>query len=126
MHEQGGQFIDNYGWEQPKWFSSNGEKEKYSYRRNNSFDYVRKECENVQNNVGLLDLSTFAKFEISGYHSEVFLDRLCANLIPKNEGGIILTHLLNEKARIQSELTITRFSNNNFYVLYSPESEMSD
>ena len=126
LHEQGGQFIDNYGWEKPKWFSSNGEKEKYSYRRNNSFDYVRKECENVQNNVGLLDLSTFAKFEISGNHSEVFLDRLCANRIPKNEGGIILTHLLNEKARIQSELTITRFSNNNFYVLSSTASELRD
>ena len=37
--------------------------------------YVQKECENVQNNAGLLDLSTFAKYEISGKDSVSFLDR---------------------------------------------------
>ena len=104
----------------------NNEKENYSYRRNNSFDYVKKECLNVKNNVGLLDLSTFAKFEISGDNSEEFLDRLCANKIPKKEGSIVLTHILNAKGRIQSELTITRFANNTFYVLSSTASELRD
>ena len=35
-------------------------KEYYGYKRTNAFSYVQKECENVQNNVGILDLSTFA------------------------------------------------------------------
>ena len=48
-----------------------------------------------------------------------FLERLCANRIPKKDGSIILTHMLNSKGRIQSELTITRFPNNIFYVLSS-------
>ena len=126
LKDQGAQFIDNYGWEKPKWFSDNNEKENYSYRRNNSFNYVKNECENVYNNVGLLDLSTFAKYEISGRNSEQFLERLCANKIPQQEGSIILTHMLNEKGRIQSELTITRFPNNNFYVLSSTASEFRD
>jgi dimethylglycine dehydrogenase len=76
--------------------------------------------------VGLLDLSTFAKYEISGRNSEEFLERLCANKIPQQEGSIILTHMLNEKGRIQTELTITRFPNNNFYVLSSTTSEFRD
>ena len=126
LKDQGAQFIDNYGWEKPKWFSDNKEKENYSYRRNNSFNYVKTECENVYNNVGLLDLSTFAKYEISGNSSEQFLERLCANKIPQQEGSIILTHMLNEKGRIQTELTITRFPNNNFYVLSSTASEFRD
>ena len=126
LKDNGAQFIDNYGWEKPKWFSNNNEKEQYSYRRNNSFNYVRKECENVQKNVGLLDLSTFAKYEISGESSEEFLDRLCANKIPKKEGSIVLTHMLNEKGRIQSEITITRFKNNIFYILSSTASELRD
>ena len=66
LKNAGAQFIDNYGWEKPKWFSINNEKENYSYARNNSFNYVKNECENIKNNVGLLDLSTFAKYEISG------------------------------------------------------------
>ena len=126
LEEQGAQYIDNYGWEKPKWFSKNHEKENYSYKRNNSFNYVSKECENVQNNVGILDLSTFSKYEISGNDSEQFLERLCANKIPKKDGSIILTHMLNEKARIQSELTISRFPNNFFYVLSSTASELRD
>ena len=126
LKNQGAQFIDNYGWEKPKWFSLNGEKESYSYKRNNSFEYIKRECENIQNNVGILDLSTFAKYEISGEESENFLDRLTANKIPQSEGSIVLTHLLNEKGRIQSELTITRFSSNYFYVLSSTASELRD
>ena len=75
---------------------------------------------------GILDLSTFAKYEISGKDSETFLERLCANRIPKKDGSIILTHMLNSKGRIQSELTITRFPNNIFYVLSSTASEIRD
>ena len=126
LKNAGAQFIDNYGWEKPKWFSINNEKENYSYARNNSFNYVKNECENIKNNVGLLDLSTFAKYEISGENSEEFLERLCANKIPKKNGSIVLTHMLNAKGRIQSELTITRFPNNTFYVLSSTASELRD
>tara|TARA_Y100000590_G_scaffold22681_1_gene26138 strand:- start:5702 stop:8122 length:2421 start_codon:yes stop_codon:yes gene_type:complete len=126
LKKSGAQFIDNYGWEKPKWFSPNNEKENYSYKRNNSFAYVKHECENVEKNVGILDLSTFAKYQITGSDSENFLNRLCANQIPTNEGSIVLTHMLNDKARIQSEITVTRFANNFFYVLSSTASELKD
>ena len=76
-------YLDSFGWEKPSWFAKSGMKEEYSFKRSNAFTYVQKECENVQNNVGILDLSTFAKYEISGKDSESFLDRLCANRIPK-------------------------------------------
>ena len=101
-------------------------KEEYGFKRTNAFSYVQKECEGVQNNVGVLDLSTFAKYEISGKDSESFLDKLCANKIPKKDGSIVLSHMLNEKGRIQSELTITRLPNNIFYVLSSTASEIRD
>jgi len=126
LKESGAIYLDSYGWEKPCWFGKKGMKEEYSFKRTNAFSYVQKECENVQNNVGILDLSTFAKYEISGKNSESFLERLCANKIPKNDGSIILTHMLNSKGRIQSELTITRFPNNNFYVLSSTASEIRD
>ena len=120
------QYLDSYGWEKPIWFGKPGMKEEYSFKRSNAFPYVQKECENVQNNVGILDLSTFAKYEINGSNSEVYLNRLCANTIPKKDGGIILGHTLNNIGRIQSELTITRLSKDNFYVLSSTASEIRD
>jgi len=126
LKESGAMYLDSYGWEKPTWFAKSGMKEEYSFKRSNAFTYVQKECENIQNNVGILDLSTFAKYEISGKDSETFLERLCANRIPKKDGSIILTHMLNSKGRIQSELTITRFPNNLFYVLSSTASEIRD
>jgi len=126
LKELGAMYLDSYGWEKPCWFAKKGMKEEYGFKRTNAFTYVQKECENVQNNVGILDLSTFAKYEISGKDSETFLERLCANRIPKKDGSIILTHMLNSKGRIQSELTITRFPNNIFYVLSSTASEIRD
>jgi len=126
LKDLGAIYLDSYGWEKPCWFAKPGMREEYSFKRSNAFTYVQKECENVQNNVGILDLSTFAKYEISGKDSESFLDRLCANRIPKKDGSIVLTHMLNEKGRIQTELTITRFPNNVFYVLSSTASEIRD
>ncbi len=126
LKENGAQYIDSYGWEKPKWFSPKGEREKYSYSRSNAFNHVKNECENVQNGAGVSDLSTFAKFEIIGRDAEKFLDRLCANNIPKNNGSIVLTHMLNSKGRIQSEITITRFANDVFYILSSTASELRD
>ena len=126
LKESGAMYLDSYGWEKPCWFAKKGMKEEYGFKRTNAFTYVQKECENVQNNVGILDLSTFAKYEISGKDSETFLERMCANRIPKKDGSIILTHMLNSKGRIQSELTITRFPNNIFYVLSSTASEIRD
>jgi len=126
LKESVAMYLDSYGWEKPCWFAKKGMKEEYGFKRTNAFTYVQKECENVQNNVGVLDLSTFAKYEISGKNSETFLERLCANRIPKKDGSIILTHMLNSKGRIQSELTITRFPNNIFYVLSSTASEIRD
>jgi len=126
LKNSGAMYLDSFGWEKPAWFAKSGMKEEYSFKRSNAFTYVQKECENVQSNVGVLDLSTFAKYEISGKDSETFLERLCANRIPKKDGSIILTHMLNSKGRIQSELTITRFPNNIFYVLSSTASEIRD
>ena len=126
LKDQGAIYIDAFGWERPKWFAETGMQEKYSYKRSNAFPYVQKECEAVYNSVGVLDLSTFTKCEISGEGSEAFLNRLCANRIPKKDGSIVLTHMLNAKGRIQSELTITRLPNNLFYVLSSTASEIRD
>jgi len=126
LKDQGAVYLDTFGWEKPIWFAKPGMKEEYSFKRSNAFPYVQKECENVHNNVGILDLSTFAKYEIKGNGSEEYLNRLCANIIPKKDGGIILGHTLNNIGRIQSELTITRLSKDNFYVLSSTASEIRD
>ena len=62
---------------------------------------MREEALAVRERVGLMDLSTFSKFEVTGPDAYAFLDRICANKIPAKDGGIILGHLLNANGFIE-------------------------
>ena len=118
-------FTETFGWERPKWFSPDGREEDYGYRRNNVFDVVRAECLAVRNGVGVLDLTGFAKYDVTGADAAAFLDRLCANRMPA-VGGIVLAHILSANGRIQGEVTVTRFADDHFYVLSAAGAELRD
>lgn len=106
-----------FGWERPKWFSPDGRDEELSFRRNNVFEVVAEECKAVAERVGVLELSSFAKFEVIGPDAEAFLNRVFANRMARKVGGISLAHMLNDGGRIQTEATITRIGEERFYVL---------
>ncbi len=110
-------FTEGFGWERPKWFSRDGREEECSFRHNNVFEVVADECRAVRERVGVFELPSFAKFEVSGSDAEAFLDRLCANRMPRRDGGIVLAHALTEGGRISTEFTITRLSGDRFYLL---------
>jgi len=118
--------TEAFGWERPKWFSLDGREEELSYCRNNVFEVVAQECRAVAERVGVLDLSSFAKFEVTGPDAESFLNRVFANRMARNNGGVRLAHLLNEAGRIQTEATITRISDECFYVLTGAAWEVKD
>jgi dimethylglycine dehydrogenase len=118
--------TETFGWERPKWFSLDGRAEDYGYRRNNVFEVVREEVAAVHRRVGVLDLTGFAKYDISGAGAEAFLNRVCANQIPRKTGGIALVHLLSPGGRIQGEMTITRLDDTRFYALSAAAAELRD
>ena len=80
----------------------------------------------MRERVGLMDLSTFSKFDVKGPDAYAFLDRICANKIPAKDGGIILGHLLNENGFIESEITVTRLAPDHFYVLSAAVAQLHD
>ncbi|MCJ7814580.1 MAG: hypothetical protein MUP31_00875, partial [Xanthomonadales bacterium] len=126
LSNQGGVHTQTFGWERPKWFSPDGREEDYSYRHNNTFEVVRDECLAVRERVGLLDLSGFAKYEVIGADAESFLNRICANRMPRKTGGIVLAHILSGSGRIRAEMTVTRLGDDRFYVLSAAAAELRD
>ena len=78
---------------------------------------VEKECKNVKENVGILDMTAFAKCRIKGPKAETFLDYLVANKLPKKIGRINLCHALNTKGGVHSEFTIMREAEDSFYLV---------
>ncbi|MFQ6005113.1 MAG: FAD-dependent oxidoreductase, partial [Woeseia sp.] len=126
LTEQGCVYTETFGWERPKWFSTDGREEDYSFRRNNVFEIVRDECLAVRERVGVLDLTGFAKYEVTGADAGRFLDRICANRMATRDGGIVLAHILSEKGRIAGEITVTRLADDRFYVLSAAGAELRD
>ncbi len=126
LAKHGAQFAQVFGWERARWYDPTGEGENHSFRRSNWWNAVRAEALAVRERVGLMDLSTFSKFDVKGKDAFSFLNRICANRIPERDGGIVLTHLLNENGFIESELTVTRLASDHFYVLSAAAAQLYD
>ncbi len=124
----GAVFGQKFGWERANWYAPKGTKpkDKYSFHRTNSFEPVREECRAVRERAGLLDLTGFSKFEVSGPGAERFLDGMVANRLPRTVGRIGLAHLLTDKGGVVSEFTITRLAGDRFYVVCAAAAERHD
>ncbi len=126
LKARGAVYTQAFGWERPKWFSPDGREEKTGFRRNNTHEVVAAECKAVRERVGVLDLSSFAKFDVTGADAEALLNRLYANRMPVRAGGIGLAHILGPTGRIRGESTITRLADDRFYILSGAAWEIRD
>ncbi len=153
MKDLGAVFGSIYGWERPNWFAppdyALSEKdlvkpdvllsenhppvvgdakprEKWSFRRSNYFDFVGAECRNVHENVGLQDMSAFAKFEVSGPGATTWLDSILTNRIPKAINRTSLTYLLTARGGVRAEFTLTRVGAQRFYLVSAGALETHD
>jgi dimethylglycine dehydrogenase len=153
MKDLGAVFGSVYGWERPNWFApqgyglseadlakpdvllnenhpavSSGEKprEKWSFRRSNYFRFVGDECRNVHENVGLMDMSAFAKCEVSGPGAESWLNSILTNIVPEAAGRVTLTYLLTGRGGVRAEFTLTRVGPERFYLISAGSLETHD
>ncbi|HZZ60468.1 MAG TPA: FAD-dependent oxidoreductase, partial [Roseiarcus sp.] len=153
MKALGAVFGSTYGWERPNFFVPAGyglseadlakpdvllnenhpavkpgerPREKWSFRRSNDFAFVGEECRNVRDNVGLMDMSAFAKTEVSGPRAEGWLDSILTNRVPKAPGRVTLTYLLTARGGVRAEFTLTRLGPERFYLVSAAALETHD
>ena len=124
----GAVFGQKFGWERANWFAPEGVEavDDWSFRRSKWFEHVGNEVKNVAENVGVLDMSAFAKARISGSGAEAFLDYLVANKLPKKVGRVALCHALTDRGGVHSEFTIQRESADSFYLVSAGASQRLD
>jgi len=126
LKQSGAVYADTFGWERAKWYAPQGVQEEYGFRRTNSFDTVASECRTVREAVGLTDLSSFAKYEVTGDDAFAFLERVCANRVPATPGGVVLSQMLTTSGGIESEATLTCLAPNHYYLLSGAVAELHD
>jgi dimethylglycine dehydrogenase len=117
-----------YGWERANWFAPKGveRKDRWSFRRTNYFAHVGNEVKLMREKVGIIDLTPFSKFEVTGPGAEAWLDSLVANKVPTKVGRMALSHALTNKGGIRSEFTITKIADEHFYVVSAGAAERYD
>lgn len=115
----GAAFSQNAGWERADWFAPEGVEPVYMYSwgKPNWFQYQSEEHMAVRDGVGLYDLSSMGKFLVQGRDAEAVLQYLCSNDICVSNGQVVYTPVLNERGGFEADVTVTRFSENTFFIV---------
>ena len=111
LKDKGAVHEEVYGFERPRWFARNGvaQEDHYSFNRTVVDDMVAEEVKAVRESVGIMDVTAFTKVRVHGPGAGDFIARLTANKLPR-VGRVGLTHMLNERGRIELETTVVNMS----------------
>jgi dimethylglycine dehydrogenase len=109
----------SYGLEVPLYFAPSAEfTEKPTLKRSNAFDIVAEECKAVRGGVGLLDISGFSRFEVSGSGAAAWLDRVMASKLPA-PGRARLAPMLSETGKLKGDLTVFNWGDGTWWIMGS-------
>jgi len=89
----------------------------YSFGRQNWFANHAAEHGAARENVALFDQSGFSKFTLKGRDACHVLQRLCGNHVDVRSGRTVYTGLFNERGGFESDLTLLRVSDREFYLI---------
>ncbi len=111
-------FGEYCGLEHPLWFAPKGTPptEQVTFRRSNAHASVGAECNAVRSAVGLLEISNYGKFQVSGPGAADWLGSIMANRIPAT-GRIALSPMLNERGRLIGDFTLCRQAEQQFFLV---------
>jgi dimethylglycine dehydrogenase len=113
-------FGSSYGLEMPLWFAQQGSepKETASFRRSNAHEPVGEECRAVREDVGILDGSSYGKYEVSGPDAVAYMDKLFASRLP-DLGRIRMGPLLLPSGHLKGDMTVMRLAEDKFMIIGS-------
>jgi glycine cleavage system aminomethyltransferase T/glycine/D-amino acid oxidase-like deaminating enzyme len=125
--ELGAVFFETAGWERPQWYEANAPLAcEYGDRiqhRPNEWDarwwspIVSAEHLVLRERAGMVDLSAFAVFDVTGPGALDYVQRLAVAQMDVAPGRAVYTPLLNDAGRMKSDLTITRMTEDCFRIV---------
>jgi glycine cleavage system aminomethyltransferase T/glycine/D-amino acid oxidase-like deaminating enzyme len=125
--ELGAEFFEAAGWERPYWYGTNERLlAEYGDRvmpREAEWEsrwwspIINAEHLAMRDRVGMVDLSAFAIFDVTGPGAAAYLEHLCVNKVDVAPGKTVYTPLLNGAGGILADLTIMRLAHDRFRVV---------
>jgi glycine cleavage system aminomethyltransferase T/glycine/D-amino acid oxidase-like deaminating enzyme len=140
MHESetklGAVFFEAVGWERPQWYESNSDLlEVYGdavMPREHEWDarwwspIVNAEHLRMREAAGVIDLTAFAVFDITGPGALDTVQRTCVAQCDVAVGKVIYTPVLDHKGGFRSDLTVMRLGDDRFRVVTGGAHGMAD
>lgn len=109
---EGAQFGASYGLEVPLWYAPEGVRDAFSWRRSTDFEHVANEVRAVRERVGLSEISSFAKYRVTGEGAGTWLDRLLACKLPA-PGRMTLAPMLKEDGKLIGDFSLANLGPGN-------------
>ena len=119
----GAQMGDGWGLETPLWFSTDGTRDAFSWRRSTDFPFVAAEVKACREAVGIMEISGFSKFRVTGAGATGFLDRMLACKLPK-PGRMALAPMLKHDGKLQGDLTVACLGPDSYMLFGSGMAEL--
>ena len=120
----GAVFGLNAGWEHPLWFAdAPGTEDTNGFARQNWFEPVGREAAMLRDAVGVIDISNFGKYEVTGPGAGDWLDALVANHVPREIGKSCLTPLIGMRGGVAGDFTITMTGDESYMMIGSGMAE---
>ncbi len=109
------------GWERPLWFAPEGveARDRPSFQRPNWWDHVGREAMAMARGCGLSEMSSHAKFRVTGPAAAAFLDHVATARIPTQPGTVALSLLLTDGGGMVGDVTIDHQGSDGFYLVGS-------
>ena len=121
VQDLGAVFGTKQGWERPDYFNpgrpwrrAGADQRAYGFTRPPWFDRVAEEHRAFRERVGIIDMSSFGKVEVTGPGALSLLERVAGNLIDRPVGSVVYTQLLEKDGGIAADVTITRLARDHF------------
>lgn len=122
QREMGAVFGLNYGWEHPLYFDASTP-DSAGFTRQPWWESVGREARMLRECAGIIDISNFAKYAVRGPGAEDWLNAVFANRMPTRAGRSCLTPLIGKRGGVAGDFTVTRLSDDEFWVIGSGMAE---
>ena len=121
----GAELFEARGWERPQWYASNADLVERHAVADRPHEWDRRwwspiidaEHLHLREKVGVVDLSAFHIFDVSGPGVVPYLERLTVNRCDRPVGRCIYTPLLTPDGGIRADLTIQRLAGDRFRIV---------
>jgi 4-methylaminobutanoate oxidase (formaldehyde-forming) len=133
LQELGAVFGTKNGWERADYFRpgqpwrrAGADQREFGWTAPPYLDLLAEEHRAFRERVGIIDMTSFGKLELSGPAALALLERAADNRIDRPVGSVVYTQFLDDRGGIVADVTVTRLAEERFRVITGAGSVDSD